>query len=302
MRVFVAGSSGTIGIPLVRSLVAAGHDVTAMTRTAEKQAILRSLGATPVCCDALDADQLRAAVIASGPTHVIDELTALPKAGPSRMSDLTETNRLRIAGTRNLLAAAIAAGASRVIGGSFAPYAHAYGELLATSREGIEAVRSMESQIVAANRDRAIEGVVLRYGIFYGSGVAMTEDLLARARRGHLYRIRHDPGLLPFIHIDDAVNATIMALDHGVPGSTYDIVDDRPASFSEVASATAHVIGRDAPRAVPLWIPRLVMPYRARFITMRLTLSNTRARTELGWQPLYPTVADGLSRAVATAA
>src|SRR5262245_17277332 len=104
MNVFVAGASGTIGGPLVRALVAAGHEVVAMTRTPEKQAMLRGLGATPVVADAFDADRLRAAVVDARASHVIHQLTALPKAGPKRASELTATNRLRDEGTRNLLA------------------------------------------------------------------------------------------------------------------------------------------------------------------------------------------------------
>src|SRR5262245_43647959 len=120
MKVFVAGASGTIGIPLVRALVGAGHQVTALTRSPQKQAELQRLGATPALADALDADALRAVVLSAKPTHVIHQLTALPKEGPSSVSDLVATNRLRIDGTRNLLDASIRAGARRFIGGSFA--------------------------------------------------------------------------------------------------------------------------------------------------------------------------------------
>ena len=121
LRVFVAGGSGTIGIPLVRALVEAGHHVTALTRSADKQQSLLGLGATPAVADALDAARLTEVVLGARPTHVIHQLTALPKEGARRASDLAPTNRLRIEGTRNLLAAAIAAGATRLIGGSFAP-------------------------------------------------------------------------------------------------------------------------------------------------------------------------------------
>src|SRR5215831_11947182 len=120
MKIFVAGASGTIGIPLVKALVAAGHEVTGLTRSPQKQDELRRLGATPAVADALDPDALRTVVLAAKPTHVIHQLTALPKEGPSRTSDLIATNRLRIDGTRNLLDAAVRAGAERFIGGSFA--------------------------------------------------------------------------------------------------------------------------------------------------------------------------------------
>jgi nucleoside-diphosphate-sugar epimerase len=302
MKVFVAGASGTIGVPLVRALVAAGHQVTAMTRTPDKQAMLAKLGAAPALADALDADAVARVMQAARPTHVIHQLTALPKGGPKRSADLHATNRLRDEGTRNLLAAAIAAGATRFIGGSFAVLNDGKGEPPKGMRAAAEAVSSMESQILAASRRGAIEGIVLRYGGFYGPGNPMTDDLLERIRRGRLFTIRDDKGLLPFIHLDDAVSATIAALDHGRPGATYDIVDDRAVSFSEVATTAAELMGVGRPRAIPLWVPRLLMPYFANILAVRLPLSNAKARAELGWRPAYPTIREGLSRTLVKAA
>ena len=120
MNGFTAGGSGAIGIPLVRALVAAGHQVTALTRSPGKQAELRALGARPAVADALDRDALITVVEAAHPTHVIHQLTALPKDGPRRTGDLDATNRLQIDGTRDLLDVAVNAGARRFIVGSFA--------------------------------------------------------------------------------------------------------------------------------------------------------------------------------------
>ena len=96
MRIFLAGATGAIGVPLVRQLVAAGHDVTALTRSAAKTDMLRVLGAVPAIADALDAEALDRVVRAARPTHVIHQLTALPKSAPRRAKDLEPTNRLRI--------------------------------------------------------------------------------------------------------------------------------------------------------------------------------------------------------------
>src|SRR4051812_35002379 len=120
MNVFIAGGTGAIGVPLIRALVAAGHQVSASTRSESNASMLTALGATPVIVDALDADALTRAVVGAHPTHVVHQLTALPKGGPKSARDLEATNRLRIEGTRNLIAAAIAAGAARIVGGSFA--------------------------------------------------------------------------------------------------------------------------------------------------------------------------------------
>ena len=303
MKVFVAGASGTIGIPLVKALVAAGHQVTALTRSPEKQDKLRRLGATPAIADALDPEALRSAVLAAGPTHVIHQLTALPKEGPSRASDLIATNRLRIDGTRNLLEASIRAGARRFIGGSFAllPGADAR-PAPQRINEAADATRSMESQILEASRSNKIEGIVVRYGLFYGPTNPSTTKMIEMIRKHRFPTIRGDQGQLPFIHLDDAVSATVAALNHGTPGATYDVVDDQAISISDAVRLIAEHIGAPPPRSMPAWVLRLLMPYRARMLSTRLPLSNAKARTELRWRPMFPTLREGLAQSFSKAA
>jgi nucleoside-diphosphate-sugar epimerase len=254
--------------------------------------------------DALDAEAVERAVRAASPTHVIHQLTALPKGGPRRARDLTATNRLRIDGTRNLLRAAIAAGTKRFIGGSFALLGTAPTTLRTDAgvREAAAAVQSMESQILDAARAGAIEGIVLRYGVFYGPGNPGTEQMMALVRRRRLPTIRHDHGHLPFIHVEDAVSATLAALDRGPSGSVYDIVDDRPASFSEVVREMAAAAGAPPPFAVPRWVIRLAMPYMAGMLSLRVSLSNAKAHAELDWRPIFPSYGEGLRHTLQYAA
>ncbi len=303
MRIFVAGGSGTIGIPLVRTLVQAGHHVTATTRSPEKQDMLRALGVVPAVVDALDADALVRAVRAASPTHVIHQLTALPKAGPRNASELGPTNRLRDEGTRNLLRAAIAARATRLVGGSFALLGAAPVSAVASGADaGSDAVRSMESQITNAARAGLIEGIVLRYGLFYGPGCPGTEAMARLVRRRLMPAVRHDPSELPWVHLDDAVSATVAALERGRSGESYDIVDDRAVSFSDMVCTLATAVGAPRPFVVPAWLPRLIMPYMARLFSIRLPLSNAKAAAELGWRPRYPTIHQGLAEMPARAA
>ncbi len=297
MNVFLAGGSGAIGVPLARALVAAGHQVTALTRSATSEPRLRALGATPAVADALDTEALRRVVVAARPSHVIHQLTALPKAGPRSARDLGPTNRLRIEGTRNLLAAAVAAGAKRFVGGSFALMAaERPSGIPAEAQEAADAVRSMESQILDASARGLIEGIVLRYGLFYGPENGMTDQLILLARRRLLPAVRGDRGLLPFIHLEDAASATMAALERGPAGSVYDIVDDRASSMSELALAIAESVGAPRPITVPSWLPRLLSPYMARMMAIRMPLSNEKARVELGWRPSYPTIQEGLAQ------
>jgi nucleoside-diphosphate-sugar epimerase len=302
MNVFIAGGSGAIGVPLVRALVAGGHQVTALTRTASKAPMLRALGATPAVADALDADALRRVVVAAHPTHVIHQLTALPQGGPKTAKELAPTNRLRIEGTRNLVDAAVAAGAKRFVVGSFAVLAAATPDLPADVEEAAAAIRSMESQVLDATARHLFEGIILRYGLFYGPENGMTKQMIALARRRLLPAFRGDRGLLPPIHLDDAARATVAALERGAPGSIYDIVDDHPVSMSEMVRAIAESIGAPRPFAIPSWIPRLLAPYMARALSVRLPLSNAKARAELGWRPMYPSIREGLSTVMQSAA
>jgi nucleoside-diphosphate-sugar epimerase len=302
MKVFVAGGTGTIGVPLVRALVAAGHEVTALTRSPEKAAHVRALGAQAAVADALDAEALARAVLDARPTHVIHQLTALPKEGIRRPEQLTPTNRLRDDGTRNLLAAAIRAGARRLVAGSFAPLLGVPEDVPPGVREGVEAVRSMEAQVVGAAKQGLIEGVVLRYGLWYGPGNPATEKIAGLVRRRLMPVVRHDQGLLPWIHIDDVVSATVAALDRGRSGAVYAIVDDQPASMSDIVREIARRSGAPRPIAVPAWVLRLASPYMAGFLSMRLALSNQEARADLGWRPAYPTLREGVSQLVLQAA
>jgi nucleoside-diphosphate-sugar epimerase len=178
MRVFVAGASGVIGVRLLPLLVAAGHEVAGMTLSPEKAVALRDLGAEPVVCNAFDADALCAVVVAFRPGVVVSELSDLP----DKLAATNEANaRMRREGTRNLLGAAKAAGASRFIAQSVA---------WQLSGDAGAAVRELERLVLAAS------GVVLRYGRLYGPGhvLRMREArTAARSRRRGRPPHRHRP-------------------------------------------------------------------------------------------------------------
>src|SRR5512139_401893 len=114
MRVILAGASGIFGTVLLPALVAAGHEVTGITRTAKGVAHITELGGTAVVGDALDRTALLAAVAGGRHDAVISQLTALAKP-PMRHKDMAQTNRLRVEGTENLLAVAQAVGATRFL-------------------------------------------------------------------------------------------------------------------------------------------------------------------------------------------
>ncbi|HEU4943578.1 MAG TPA: NAD(P)-dependent oxidoreductase, partial [Solirubrobacterales bacterium] len=186
MKVFVAGASGAIGRPLVHQLVAAGHEVTGMTRREERAEEIRAAGAGAVVCDVFDRDALEAAVKEAAPEAVVHMLTALPARIDFKADDpLGPTNRVRTEGTRNLVDAARAAGARRMVAESvaflYAPHGNWVKDEEAPLFEGapapfggaVEALADLERQVCGAE---GLDGIVLRFGWFYGPGTAYAAD------------------------------------------------------------------------------------------------------------------------------
>ena len=127
MRIFLAGAAGVIGRRLTPLLVLMGHEVTGTTRSAAKAGVIEASCGRPVVVDVFDAAALTKAVLEARPEVVIHQLTDLPDVNAAQVSAAGEANaRLRIEGTRNLMAAAKVAGARRVIAQSIA-FAYAPG-------------------------------------------------------------------------------------------------------------------------------------------------------------------------------
>ena len=259
--------------------------------------MLRGLGATPAIADALDAAALRGVVVSAHPTHVIHELTALPKGGPKSVADLEATNRLRIDGTRNLIAAAVAAGATRLVGGSFALMGASAAGVPPDVKAAADAVSSMESQILDASRTGVLEGVVLRYGLFYGpENPSTVADDRARPRGGSC---RSSAAIRACSRTSTWTTRRGRRSPRSISapaGSSYDIVDNRAVSLSEFVQTMAELAGAPRPFAIPAWLLRLVVPYLARMIELRMPLSNAKARADLGWSLLFPTIREGLQQ------
>ena len=208
-RIFVAGASGAVGRRLCRLLVSDGWTVTGTTRSPDRASLLRDIGVAPAIVDVFDEAQLRRAVAEVQPEMVVHQLTDLPSAlDPARMAEaLVRTARIRDVGTRNLLAAAVAAGARRVVAQSIA-FAYAPGPKpyredspLDPSQVGLI---SLEQQVLGAK----LEGIVLRYGKFYGPGTG--------------FDVPPEGGPL---HVDAAADAARRALTRGQRG-IYNVAED----------------------------------------------------------------------------
>jgi nucleoside-diphosphate-sugar epimerase len=311
MRVFVAGATGAIGKQLVPRLIAAGHEVHGMTRSESKQAPLRELGAVPVVADALNPDQVAEAVGRARPDVIVDQLTAIPARLDLRHvnRDFALTNRLRTEGTDYLLSAGQAVGVRRFVAqsnGAF-PYARTGGPVKSEEdpldptppremRESWAAIRHLEEAVLGADWT---EGIVLRYGGFYGPGTSLAPgaEQVELVRRRKFPLVGDGGGVWSFIHIADAAEATVAAVEHGSRG-VYNVVDDDPAPVAEWLPALAHELGAKKPIRVSRFIGRLFAgEYGVVIMTEIRGASNAKAKRELGWRPAHSSWREGFAAA-----
>jgi nucleoside-diphosphate-sugar epimerase len=208
-RILVAGASGVVGRQMCHLLVQDGWQVTGTTRSSDKAAALRALGVTPAIVDVFDEAALRQVAIEAQPTIVIHQLTDLPPGlDPARMAEARIRNaRIREVGTRNLVTAAIAAGAKRMIAQSiafvYAPGPMPYHEEWPLSADA-PSVASLEQQVLQA----PLVGIILRYGKFYGPGTGFD-----------------DPPTGGPVHVEAAADAARRAVTRGGAG-IYNIAED----------------------------------------------------------------------------
>jgi nucleoside-diphosphate-sugar epimerase len=310
VRVFVAGATGAIGRPLVPKLIAAGHEVTGMTRSEAKADQVRAAGADAAVVDVFDADALRIAIDSAAPEVIVHELTALPDRIDFRKEDTyAATNRLRTEGTQNLIDSARAAGARRFVCQSIAFAYRLDGKGLKTEDDpllvdapgafgsGVSALRKMEEMVLGSD---ALEGLVLRYGFFYGPGTYYAEDGTSTedVRRRRMPIVGKGSGVFSFIHVDDAAEATLAAVERGAPG-VYNVTDDEPAPMSEWVPVFARAAGAKPPRRVPVWLARFVAGKDVSNFAVALRgASNEKAKRELGWQPAHPSWRTGFSESL----
>jgi nucleoside-diphosphate-sugar epimerase len=307
MRVFVAGATGAIGKQLVPRLVEAGHEVHGMTRSESKQAMLSELGAVPVVADALDPDQVAVAVGKAKPDVIVHQLTALGEVDIRHFDrDFALTNRLRTEGTDHLLSAGQAVGVRRfVVQSNIVLYARTGGPVKTEDdpldptparemRAMVVAIRHLEQAVLGADWT---EGIVLRYGGFYGPGTSIAPggEMFELIGKRKFPLVGDGGGVSSFIHVADAAEATVAAIERGSRG-VYNIVDDDPAKVAEWLPALAQMLGAKKPMRVPRFVARLFAGEAGVVLMTELRgASNAKAKRELGWRPAYPSWRQGFA-------
>jgi nucleoside-diphosphate-sugar epimerase len=283
LKILLAGATGVIGRALVPRLLKDGHEVVGTTRSTEKAQLVRALGARPIVVDVFDRDVLALAVRTERPEAIIHQLTDLGAF------DLAANARLRVAGTRNLVDAARAAGVRRMVAQSIA---FVYGPGAGPAREDepldlgappprnetVAGVQALEQAVSGLP-----EGVILRYGTLYGPGTWFAQDgaIARQVRRGE---VPASDGVTSFVHVADAARAALLAL--GWPPGVVNLVDDEPALGKVWLPTYAALLGAPPP------------PVRDGSNRGERGASNAKAHQLRGWQPLYSSWREGFRTAL----
>jgi 2-alkyl-3-oxoalkanoate reductase len=293
MRVLVAGATGAIGKPLVAALAGRGHEVLGLTRDADRAEALSGLGVRPLVADVLDRDATAAAIQGTSPEVVVDQLTSLPRRyTPELMrASLAATGRVQTVGGDNVHAAAVDAGAHRYLVQSGC-YFYRPGEGLADESEPwVEDAPPLVAATVGAltdrerralGPDRPLAGVVLRYGFFYGPGTWFHADgdVGAQVRAGGYPVLGSGEGRWSFVHVQDAVAATVAAVESDVTGA-FNVCDDEPLPIASWLPAFATHVGGPPPPHVAAGAD----PDGRYYAEQLRGADNGRAREELGFLP-----------------
>ena len=307
MKIFLAGAGGVVGRRLLPMLVDAGHDVVGLSSTSQGAHAIERRGARGLVGDLLDRRTLTRLVADARPEIVIHQVSGVPRMlDPGKtQAQFAHSVLVRTVGSHNLVDAARAAGARRVIAQS---YAHIYaptggwvkqetdplnvgGDVPEGRLRNVQAIIGLEKAVLETP---GIEGVALRYGALYGPGTAYRRGgAVAELVRQRRYPMVGDgTGWTSFTHVDDAARAALLAMEG--PKGAFNISDDRPAPLSEWLPVYADMLSAPPPRRVPSFVVRALgrehFNYRS---TDQRAADNRWARAQLGFVPKYLTWRDG---------
>jgi nucleoside-diphosphate-sugar epimerase len=289
--VLVAGASGVFGRHVTGTLRGAGYQVLGLGRGA----------ANEIRADLMDRDALLRAVRGVRADVVVHAATALRRP-PMTHHGMYATDELRTTGTANLLDAARLVGAHRFVGENivFGYGFRDFGDRVLTEEDpfGTDPDKGFARHLAGMREKErlplqvaGLDAISLRYGLFYGAGA--TETIVEMLRRRRLPAFDDHGRVLPWINLADAASAVLAAIRHGRAGEAYNVADESLVGFGGMVKAVSAAFHTPKPLTVPTWLT-VVTPYLHRIATISLRIGTGKARRELGWQPAFPTVADGL--------
>ncbi len=301
MKVLVTGATGVVGRRLVPLLVGSGHRVVAIGRTPSKREELAKMGAAAVNGDLFAPESLRRA--AAGCDAVVNLATHMPDSAAQmmRLSNWRENDRVRRAGSANLVDAAILEGVERFVQESFAPVYPDCGDRWIEENMPLEPARYNQTVLDAERAaarftDTGGIGVVLRFGAFYGPDSRFLLEAIRQVRRGRAPLPGSPAAYISSVSHDDAATAAAAALD--VPAGVYNVVEDEPVKRREYFDSLAKALGVPPPKLLPWWA-KWLMGSLGELLSRSQRISNRKLKSASGWAPKYPSVREGWAAVVA---
>jgi nucleoside-diphosphate-sugar epimerase len=294
MKVFVTGATGVVGRRVVPRLVADGHRVSAVARSAESAARVARAGASAVRVDLFDHSALATAV--AGHDAVVNLATHIPRSSLRMLlpGAWRENDRIRRFVSATLANAADAGGAGRYVQESFAAAYPDAGRAWIDEDTRLAPARYNRTLVDAeASAERFTRsgriGVVLRFASFYGPDAFQTQDLARFARHGFAALPGVADAYVSSVSHDDAAAAVIAALR--APAGIYNVADDEPLTRRDYFDALAQALDVAPPRLQPAWAARLLGSL-GELLARSQRVANRKLRAT-GWTPAYPSVRDG---------
>jgi nucleoside-diphosphate-sugar epimerase len=267
VKVFVTGGTGFIGGEVVRQLRARGDEVACLARDPSKTARLTQQGCEIISGDLGDVEAIRAGM--EGCDAVIHAAAMYEVGIPA--SQRPAMRKANVAGTENVLGAALEAKVSKVVYvstvGAFGnthhrvvdeSYEHPGGEYTSYYEETkVEAHRLVKRMIA----DQGLPAVIVQPGGVYGPGdTSSIAALLEQFLSGKM-------PLLPFpelgiclAHVEDIATGILLALDAGAIGESY-VLSGPVTTVRDAIEVVAGITGRKAPKhAMPVPLMKALTP------------------------------------------
>jgi nucleoside-diphosphate-sugar epimerase len=295
VKFLVTGASGFLGAAVCEELRSRDHAVAALVRRP---------GSEPPGTEAVPGDLAEGAALDAALATARPECVIHLAAEIATQRDPARIDAINVEGTRRLLEACAAAGAPRFVFTSTVVTGDAAGAVLdETSELPVETAYGRSKQEgERLVRESGLDSVILRPSHVYGPGGWYAEEIVGRVRGpGRFAVIGSGDNWWDVVRVEDVAAACVDAAERAPPGSLYHVVDDEPVRYYDFVAMTAKAAGVGAPRRIPAWIARLAAgadPIRA--VVRSAKSSNAKIKSELGWQPRWPTSREGVPDAVAS--
>ncbi len=304
MKIFLSGATGVLGRRVVRLLVEQGHHVIGLSRSQRNEEWISQNGAEARLGDLFN---LSGMIRLTGDCEAILHLaTAIPKKARTSLADWAANDRIRREGTEILVEAAMRNGCQLFLQQSVTfLYGDRNGEWVDESTsitaqpEGIlRSAADMEEIVNSAIRRKGLPAILLRFGSFYSHDSAHTQAMFERMRKGTDAVVGSGNVYWNLINVDDAALAVFRAVEHfpNNLGQTFNICDDKPVLYGELADEVARMLGARRPGRIPAFLARLLLGTQTvNFLLASVRCKNQLAKEKLGWVPHYSTYQEGYS-------